>query len=382
MSIPIDKTLDDVRQGLFSKIAEIQEAGYIPTALNLNRGLFRGLIELWAWGLYQLYLFLVTVLTQAYPSTATGAWLDLHCTQVEISRLAATQATGTCVFYREDTDGNVVIPEGRVVRTRVDGLGNIYRFVTTEEVVLPDGQEEISVTVKAESYGSNSNVAVGMICELVTVIEGVDGVRNDADWLLTEGSDEEDDDRLRERYWLAWASINGCTADAYRSWAMSVTGVAAVSIMDEHPRGQGTVDVVICGTAGIPTQDLVDQVTAVMEAKRPINDDTLVTGPDQVDVDIDIELELTSGDAAQIILEAENRIHALFFGSSLDGVDVLEIGQDVTQDMLSTLIMAGSTASGNVKKVNFTTPAEDVVVPDTGLAVLTSLDITYVEVSE
>lgn len=316
MSIPIEKTLDDVRNDLFSQISSVQQAGYLPGFLNLNRGVVRGLIELWAWGLYQLYAFLASVLKQAFASTATGLWLVLHAAQVDLIPKAATKAKGTVYFTRTGSSGNVNIPAGKIVKTLPDGEGNVYRFVTTVPVVLQDGQTEIAASVEAEEYGAGSNVVTGQITEIVTVIPGVDAVENRLSWLESEGTDKEKDEPLRQRYFLAWKALSGVTKYAYESWALSVTGVVSVKILDQHPRGEGTVDVIIKGTAGIPTQALIDAVDAVVQEERPINDNVEVKGPTAVNINIDAELELVFGTPADIVSEVENRINALFLGST------------------------------------------------------------------
>ena len=169
--IPIDKTLDDIRQELFDHIGDVQDEyqkkGWLPRLMNLSKGIIRGMIEIWAWGLYQLYSFLKSILKQAFPSTATGLWLDLHCSQIGVTRFAKEKATGTVYFMRDGTSGNVPIPAGRVVGTLPDAVGETYRFVTTEAAVLADGLSEVAVSVEAVEYGSGSNVTTGQISEIV-----------------------------------------------------------------------------------------------------------------------------------------------------------------------------------------------------------------------
>ncbi len=384
MSVPIEKSLDDIRTEMFSEIAQAQgeysQKGWLPSVMSLAKGIIRGMIELWCWGLHQLYLFMVAVLDQAFPVTATGLWLDLHCNQVGVTRRAATRASGTVYFYREDGSGNVIIPAASIVKTRPDGLGAVYRYVSDAEVILADGQTEVAVAVTAESHGAAFNVVVGQISELVSTINGVDGVRNLSDWLVSEGVDKEDDDSLRQRYWLAWSALNGCTAAAYRSWALDINGVVAATIMDQHPRGQGTVDVVLRGSAGLPTQALIDAVDANVQDKRPINDDALVKAPSAVPVAITGELELLAGAEPTVIVPAaENRLRALFSAvSGVDDVAVLEIGQDLTVALLTSVVMA----TGGIKTPNWQSPVADVTVPDDGLAVLDSLTLTWVFAAE
>jgi len=382
----VSKSLDSIRQEMFDRAASVQEEyaakGWLPIRLNLNKGIARGLIELWCWGLWQLYQFLALVLKQAFPDSATGLWLDLHCRQVGVTRRLATKAAGVVYFIRTGTAGNLPIPAGRVVRTRPDGSGRIYRYVTTAAAVIPDGSAEVAVAVHAEDYGAAANATAGQICEIVTVIPGVDAVENRAGWITLEGSDEEGDESLRERYRLAWKVLNGCTKYAYEAWAKEVTGVVQVKIRDQHPRGEGTVDVVIIGSAGAPSPALLAAVDANIngtgndDEKRPINDDVLVVGADMVTTAIVAELEVFEGDPVVIAEQAENRVRALYAPLPvIAGVAPFGVGGDVTRDRLVWAMMVPG-----VKRVNMV--FADVPVPEYGLASLTALDITGVVVAE
>jgi uncharacterized phage protein gp47/JayE len=372
MSIPVSKTLDEVRSDLFQKISDLQEAGNLPQKLNLNKGVVRGLIELWAWGLYQLYQFLILVFGQLFPSLATGLWLDLHCAQVGVERQQATKALGQVLFFRDDPADNITIRKNTIIKTKPDGAGVIHRFVVLENVILPSGQDSILVDVESEDYGRQANVTAGMICEISTVISGIDTVSNGDDWLTREAVDKEEDEPLRERYELAWKDVNGNTKYAYESWARSVSGVVAVKVMDQHPRGQGTVDVILKGSAGIPTQELIDEVFAVIESKRPMNDGAKVLAPDPLNATISGELVLVSGTPETIKADVENRIYALFQDPPrMNDVAPLEISEDLTIDRLTHLAMAVP----GIKKINWSMDG-DIQVPDTGLAVLDAVNLT------
>ncbi|WP_027178195.1 baseplate J/gp47 family protein [Maridesulfovibrio bastinii] len=378
MSVPVKKTLDEIREAMFARINAVQNKyaakGWLPARLNLNKGVIRGLLEIWNWCLYQLYLVLVSILNQAFPESATGAWLDLHAAQVGLTRKPATKTVGTVVFFRDDVElGNIIIPRGRIMRTPIDGQGISYRFAITTEVILPEGQERVLAPVEAEEYGSASNVTPGQIREIVIAIPGIGSVTNESDWLMTEGVDVETDLQLQERYRLAWQDVSGTTLHAYKSWALSVPGVIAAAIIDNHPRGQGTVDVIVKGSAGLPTQELLEAVDEVVEENRPINDNALVRGPRPVHLAIIAELVLVSGDETQILTDADSRVRALFLDPNDLGVAPLQIGQDVPMDLLISTIM--STAD-TIKNIKFSSPVADTVVPADGLAVLDSLTLT------
>ena len=164
------------------------------------------------------------------------------------------------------------------------------------------------------------------------------------------------------------------------AWALSVPGVTSVSILDHHPRGQGTVDIVVRGADVLPTAALLDKVRAAIAPNTPINDDWLVKGPTPVSAALDGTLEYTAGDPDAIRAQAENRLRALFAERSpLADVTALQIGQDLTRDLLTHTVMAVP----GVKRVTWASPAQDVVpVPADGVAFLESLNLRVVMAEE
>ena len=365
----ISRSIEDIRASVYGWIEGVQDQlaalGFLPRRLNLNKGMARGFIEIVCWGLWQLYTLLEKLLTQAVPRHASGDWLDLHADGVGLERRPALKASGLVLFLRDRNyqGGNVRIPAGRIVRTQPDGAGNVYRYVTTADAVSP----------------AAANASAGQICELVTPVPGVRSVTNAAGWLASEGADEETDAQLRERYELVWRANNGCTKYAYKAWALSVPGVASVEILDRHPRGQGTVDVVVRGTAIIPTEALLQKVRAAIAPNVPINDDWLVKGPDPVVVGIAGTLECVDVDPELAREAAELRLRALFLDASpYEDVTPLAIGQDVPLDLLTHTVMGVR----GVKRVTWTAPAADVVVPKSGMAVLESLSLNTVMAEE
>lgn len=375
----VSKTLDDVRTEVFQRIEEVQDEyqakGWLPGRLNLNKGVVRGLLEVYCWGIYQLYQLLETILTEAFPKLATDdAWVDLHADQVEAVRKQSTKALGVVTFSRSGIDGNVRIKAGTVVRTLADGNGERHRYATTADVVLLDGSTSVAALVESEDYGTAANATAGQIVELVTPVDGVEAVANASGWLTQEAADVETSAKLSERYTLAWQGSDGTNKYAYSAWALSVTGVVAVAILDQHPRGQGTVDVVVKGADGIPTESLLEDVREAIGGNTPINDDWLVKSPVAVSVALQGELELYEGvDSATAIAEAEIRLTALFTDpSKVSGVTPLQIGDDLTLDRLTALAMAVD----GVKRVTWAAPTEDVAVDADGLAVLESMILT------
>ena len=162
----VSRTIEEVRASVFGYVESVQDnlaaRGYLPARLNLNKGVVRGLLEIFCWGYWQIYSLLERLLTQATPSSATGAWLDMHAAGVDLSRRAATKARGKVRFLRAaqgSLEANVTIPAGRIVRTLPDGAGRIYRYGTTDTAVLPAGADFVGVPVEAEDYGQRQRRA-------------------------------------------------------------------------------------------------------------------------------------------------------------------------------------------------------------------------------
>lgn len=382
MAVTLSKSIEELRSAIFARIEAVQDdyaaKGWLPARLNLNKGVIRGMIEMFAWGQWQLYNFLNVVHQQAVPATATGSWLDLHCDQIGIARKPATKARGNVTFLRGEASGNVRIPAGRILRTLPDGAGEIYRYVTDELIVLPEDAASVAVPVTSEAYGQGANAAQGQICELVTPVVGIAGVINEKDWLIEEGASEEADASLQRRYILEWQSKAGVTRAAYEAAALSVPGVVDVFVADQHPRGEGTVDVVIESTAGLPTESLLAQVREALDERIVINHDLLVKSPTPCPVKVIATLELLTGDAATILLAAENWTRSMFTYSESANVPRFSIGKDVIRDRLA----AGIVELPGVKRIVWESPENDIPIPPDGLAMLEELSLTTAWVDE
>lgn len=375
----LDKPLGDIRSRLYghldTSLDEYAATGHLPRRPSLNKGVLRGLIELYAWGQHQVYRILNRILQQAVPGTATGQWLEVHADGAGLSRLPATKAQGKVRFYRGNGSGNVPIAKGRIVRTPADSKGQHHRYVTTEAGVISSGNEYAEVPCQAEEYGAAENVTAGQITELVTPVPGVSRVENIGVWLTREGADKETDEQLRERYRLRMMGDNGVTKHAYKHWAMGVAGVMSVSILDRHPRGQGTVDVVVVGSAGIPTPALLEQVEEAIAPHAPINDDWKVIPPEAVDCDVTGCVEYVNGDPEQILRACKDKLLQLFSPSREDGRR-LDIGQDVTLDLLTYAVMS----TDMIKNVDWQTPQADIPVAPNAMARLMTVTLTAVQV--
>jgi len=153
-----------------------------------------------------------------------------------------------------------------------------------------------------------------------------------------------------------------------------------VAVDDRFPRGQGTVDVIITGSAGAPSQDLIDEVQAYLETRKPITDNVLVRGPETVTVDFDLTLHLPryEGEAAVVEGQARRVIQALFLQDEELGVPVLGIGESLYQARLIGLLMQVE----HVRNVVITSPTHDVILSPGQLASMGTVNVTVERVDQ
>lgn len=374
----ITKSTDTIRKELFSHIDEIQEEyiqkGWLPRRMNINNGVIRGLLEIFIWGLYQLYQFLAFVLTQATPKTASGEWLDMHASGVDLERKKATKTIGNIIFTRLDgANGNIKIPAGKIVRTPVDSSGRQYRFVTQAEAIMHADNDICTVSVISEDYGSNSNVTAGLIREIITPIQGIASVTNNADWLLQEGADTETDSQLLQRYILQWRAQAGVTAASYAFAALSVAGVQDVKIFDQHPRGQGTVDIVVLGTSGEPTDQLIAEVEKAVASAIVINDDVLVKKVSSVAVAIAITVEYYSGSEATLKAAVETGIREQILSGA---------GKTIGADFIQAKVISSVINLSGIKRIVWNNPSADIEIASDEIVSIESIEITMQQVND
>lgn len=265
------RTREQVVQRMLIQLATDPALGQNFTPSNYVPGdPLRTLLELAGEGVADAERYIAQLAEGGYLHTAQGAWLtELVRSHFGLDRQGSTFARGL-VRFAATAAGAVAMPAGMIVGT-LSGR----RYLTLEAASVPAGGTA-DVPVQAESPGTAYNVPVGVINVLHTPLPGL-SVTNPPGWLTQAGADEESDVSLRARAGLRWAELGGgATRAAYEYWALSAhPSVDRVRVLDEHPRGQGTVDVIVWGTGGLG-ELVVDEVDAFIQARRPITADVLV----------------------------------------------------------------------------------------------------------
>jgi len=102
-------------------------------------------------------------------------------------------------------------------------------------------------------------------------------ISNSAGWITREGSDNEDDESARERTLRSWSELALVPLrDTYINVCSAIAGVLYVTVKDQHPRGQGTVDIIITSEAGTATEDLLEKCRVACEEIREPDTDVKV----------------------------------------------------------------------------------------------------------
>ena len=256
--LPLPK-LEELRD---EKIAELQEEGFVITNFH-SGGVFHTLLMIVLRIKLEIIALLRLVLNNMFVSHASGVWLDLKMADYSKKRKKAQKTQGLVTVSRLNADGEAVkIPKGSVFKTVQDINGEELRFFVLEAAVLQKGVQNINVRVEAETEGARYNVPKGQITRTLTYLGEV-VIGNAEDWITREGSDTEDDESARTRTLRSWSELaQRAIEDTFINTAEDVPGVLFAQADCQHPRGQGTVDVIVTGTAGEATEGLLNAVRA------------------------------------------------------------------------------------------------------------------------
>lgn len=355
----IDKTtldtilpVPDLEELKDEKVAELKAAGFVVTNFQPG-GIFYTLLMVILRVRIEFVLLLRTVLCQMFLTHATGTWLDLKLADFSKTRKAAQKAQGVVKVSRNKTGEAVRIGKGQVFKTEKDINGAELRFYVTETTVLQKGSLSVEVPVEAEKEGAAYNVPEGQITKSLVYLPGIDTITNEEDWITQEGSDVEDDESARIRGLRSWSELaQRSIEDTFVNAAEAVPGVLYAQADCQHPRGQGTVDVIVTGTAGTATEGLLAEVKKAVAAITGPYDNVLVKSSEVVDQAI--TLTVTVGDATAEA-EIQARVAAIL-------TDLLQIrsNRKLNTLYLSDLNHAIRDGLASAVNVQITEPAKDV----------------------
>ena len=362
LPIPDMDTLRD------QKILELQEAGFVITNFH-SGGIFYTMLMIVLRVKIEFIQLLRTVLNNLFVSHATGVWLDLKMADYSKKRKKAQKTQGLVTVSRLDAEGEAVkIPKGTVFKTVQDINGEELRFFALEAAVLQKGAQTVEVPVEAEIEGTRYNVPQEQITRTLTYL-GEISVSNARDWITREGSDTEDDESARTRTLRSWSELaQRAIEDTFINTAESVPGVLFAQADCLHPRGQGTVDVIVTGTAGEATEGLLNDVrNAVAQIAGPY-DNILVKSSVTVPQDIAVTVTVSNApDNSQI----ENRVRTI-----LTELLAVRKGRRLHELTCSDINLAIRSGCDTVTNAVVTIPAADVRLSRDKVIVLGTISVT------
>lgn len=351
------------------KIEELQEEGFVVTNFH-SGGIFYTLLMVVLRIRIECAELFRSILNNMFVSHASGTWLDLKLADYGKKRKKAQKARGYVTVKRSGEGDAIKIPKGHVFKTETDINGEELRFFVTENTVLQKGASSVDVIVEAEKEGSRYNVPPGQISKTLVYLGELDSISNGEDWIIREGSDTEDDESFRGRGLRSWAELSQrAIEDSFINAAESVAGVLFAQADCAHPRGQGTVDVIVTGTAGEATEGLLKEVRAAVDKIAGPYDNILVKSSQNIEQDIAVTV--TIGDAALTDEEVERRVEAI-----LTELLAVRKGRKLNELNLSDINHAIREGLSSATNVKITTPGDDVLLTKDKVITLGTVTVT------
>jgi uncharacterized phage protein gp47/JayE len=228
---------------------------------------------------------------QLFPDTADEDYLvSKHANPRGIYRKAVSFATGAVSFT--GAVGSTI----DIGCEQKSGSG-IAVIATASGVVGAGGT--VVLAAKASVAGVAGNLAVGTKLTLTAAPFGVQSTATVVS--MSGGTEIETPQALLARvlFDIRMPSSGGVTHDYYK-WAMEVPGVTDAYVFTQRRVANG-VDVVIETAGGLPSAQLIADVQAHIETKRPPGSNVLVMAPTLVTVAVDGVLVLSGITLAEAI---------------------------------------------------------------------------------
>ena len=327
------------------KIAELKKEGFVITNFS-SGGIFYHLLMIALQIRIELIGLLREVLNNMFVSHADGVWMELKAADFSKKRKDAVKTRGYVTINGEE-----------------------LRYFALENTVLQQGALSGVVVVESEKDGARYNVPPGQITKSLTHIEGIDKIENLSGWIIREGADIEDYESLRARTLGSWAELSTLPIrDKYKNVCEGVPGVLFVNVHDLHPRGQGTVDIIVTGTAGEATEGLLADVKKAAESIRGPYDDLLVKSSTTVEQDVTVSITVPEMiDSSGI----EERVASVI-------AELLRIskGRSLNELTHADIIFELKDKLPDIRNVKVTEPEEDVLLDSDKVIVLGKVTVT------
>lgn len=332
---------------------ELQAAGFPITGMKKG-GVFYHIVRM----LVALYLDIKrlarTILNSCFIRHAEGDWLKIKAADYSKYQKEAKKAKGHITIYRNKYDNALLITKGHCFKTEPDAGGKEYKFYCVENTVIAEGKAVGKVLVEAAEAGASYNLPSGKITISMIHLEGVERVTNGEKWLFEEGAEEENLEELRDRCMSSFSELATRTiAEKLRNEARSVPGVLDVRIDAQHPRGQGTVDVIVTGTAGEASQELIRKVSEAIEPLKGNYEDYLVRSSEVVRQDFELVVYIAEDVSVAGVKEKTERLISGLMELTRDDLNIL---------YRDSIIQVLSSNIDKYKKTDILQPMGDIIL--------------------
>lgn len=278
-----DETMEEIK-------GKLGEEGFIINNFNKG-GIFYIIIRIFVLIYIDIKRLARSIINNLFIKHAEGDWLEIKVADVGKKRKEAIKTRGYVTLYRDDYQNALQITKGHMFKTLPDVNGKELKFYVLDTTVIGAGEKSGKVLVEAESPGTGYNVSTGKITVSMIHLDGVVSVSNEEGWLYEEGADIEDMEDLRTRAEDAWSELaERTTEEKLINVSKKVSGVLDVRVDAQHPRGQGTTDIIITSTSGEATQELLKKVENATAYLKGNYDDFLYKSSTIVNVDIKLTL--------------------------------------------------------------------------------------------
>lgn len=278
-----DETMEEIK-------GKLGEEGFIINNFNKG-GIFYIIIRIFVLIYIDIKRLARSIINNLFIKHAEGDWLEIKVADVGKKRKEAIKTRGYVTLYRDDYQNALQITKGHMFKTLPDVNGKELKFYVLDTTVIGAGEKSGKVLVEAESPGTGYNVSTGKITVSMIHLDGVVSVSNEEGWLYEEGADIEDLEDLRTRAEDAWSELaERTTEEKLINVSKKVSGVLDVRVYAQHPRGQGTTDIIITSTSGEATQELLKKVENATAYLKGNYDDFLYKSSTIVNVDIKLTL--------------------------------------------------------------------------------------------
>ena len=266
---------------------------------------------------------------------AYGEYLDNKAAEKGVVRKTAKAATLNVKFSLETArSSSTLIPKG----TRVSNDSDIY-FETQNSEKIAAGNTDIVISCVCTEVGTlGNNIQIGEITTLVDPVTYINEVVNTT--VSTGGTDDEDDDSLRERVFLAPSSYTTTgSADAYiyhcKLFSNDIADVIATSDV-----GSAVVNIIVLLKNGvIPEEELITQLQEYLNSDsiKTLTDKVVVAAPSVKKYDINLTYYINKSDRSKALLiqkNVEKAINEYILWQNS------KIGRDINPDKLIEKIIA------------------------------------------